>query len=62
MPLTKTIVETMLYGAGEPADSVIPPNAIGFSDQVVTYEYNIEKAKELMAEAGYETASPVRFL
>ncbi len=49
-----TIVETMLYGAGEPADSVIPPNAIGFSDQVVAYEYNIEKAKELMAEAGYE--------
>ena len=47
------IVETMLYGAGEPAYSIIPPNAFGYSDQIVTYEYNIEKAKELMAEAGY---------
>ncbi|WP_251616351.1 ABC transporter substrate-binding protein [Senimuribacter intestinalis] len=27
----EAIVETMLYGAGEPADSVIPPSTFGFS-------------------------------
>ena len=30
----EAIVETMLYGAGEPADSVIPPNAFGFSKKL----------------------------
>ena len=49
----EAIVETMLYGAGEPADSVIPPNAFGFSKKVVSYEHNLEKAKKLMKEAGY---------
>ncbi len=43
----------MLYGAGEPADSIIPPNAFGFLKKIVSYEHNMEKAKELMEEAGY---------
>ena len=49
----EAIVETMLYGAGEPADSVIPPSTFGFSAKIQKYEHNIEKAKELMADAGY---------
>lgn len=49
----KMLVETMLYGAGEPAYSVAPPNAFGFSEKVVPYEFNLEKAKQLMADAGY---------
>lgn len=47
------LVETMLYGAGEPAYSIIPPNAFGYSEKVVPYEYDLEKAKQLMADAGY---------
>ncbi|MGC2871884.1 ABC transporter substrate-binding protein [Ihubacter sp. rT4E-8] len=47
------IVETMLYGAGMRADSVIPPSAFGFSEKVQAYDHNIEKAKQLMADAGY---------
>ncbi len=48
-----TIVETMLYGSGEAADSVIPPNAFGFSENVVKYEFDLEKAKQLMKESKY---------
>ena len=49
----KSIVDTMLYGSGEVADSVIPPNAFGFSANVVKYEYDLKKAKQLMKESKY---------
>jgi len=49
----QAIVDTLLYGAGEVANSIIPPNTFGFSDKVVAYEYNPEKAKKLMKESKY---------
>lgn len=49
---SQTIVDTILYGAGEIAGSIIPPIAFGYQD-VAKYEYNKEKAKELLAQAGY---------
>ena len=49
----EAIVETMLYGAGEPADSIIPPSTFGFSSKVQKYEHDVEKAKKLLADAGY---------
>lgn len=47
------IVDTVICGAGVVATSIAPPNAIGYIDNVPGYEYNVEKAKELLAEAGY---------
>ncbi len=49
---SQTIVDTILYGAGEVAGSIIPPIAFGYQN-VAKYEYNKEKAKELLAQAGY---------
>ena len=49
----EAIVETMLYGAGEPADSVIPSSTFGYSEKIQKYDRDIEKAKQLMADAGY---------
>lgn len=40
-------------GLGTPANSVGNPNMFGYDDEIPTYEYNVERAKELMAEAGY---------
>lgn len=40
-------------GEGEPFDNYIGKAAIGYYDTSVKYEYNPEKAKELLAAAGY---------
>lgn len=47
------IVETIASGSGQAADAIIAPDVFGYYD-VEDYEYNPEKAKELLAEAGYE--------
>lgn len=48
----QAIVENVLFGLGVPADSVVPPHFFGYA-KMTPYEYNPEKAKQLLAEAGY---------
>ncbi len=49
----RAIVEQVMQGAGRPSDAPISPDIFGYSEQEV-YEYNPDKARELLAEAGYE--------
>lgn len=46
------IVDAIAYGSGQPADAIIAPAVFGYSDPG-DYEYDPEKAKALLAEAGY---------
>ena len=46
------IIETILNGTGIPATSMIAPSVAGYVE-APKYEYDLEKAKALMAEAGY---------
>lgn len=48
----KNIVEYLYGGLGVVAKNPLPPTMWGYNDLVVDYEYNPEKAKELLAEAG----------
>lgn len=50
----QAIVDVILNGNGKVATSPIAPGVFGFTDKTKNYEYNVEKAKELMKEAGYE--------
>lgn len=52
------LCETVLNGAAEPASSFLNPGVPGHDDSLEPYEYNIEKAKQLLAEAG---ASDLKF-
>jgi oligopeptide transport system substrate-binding protein len=48
----KTLVDKVLAGVGSPATSLIPPGMPGHVDGL-GQEYDVNKAKQLLAEAGY---------
>lgn len=47
------LIQTAYFGAGIKANSIIGPNIFSHYD-VDKYEYNVEKAKKLLEEAGYK--------
>jgi peptide/nickel transport system substrate-binding protein len=47
------IFKTVFFGRGDKADQVMPPSWWGHDDSIEGYAYDPEKAKELLAEAGY---------
>jgi ABC-type transport system substrate-binding protein len=48
----KTMVDKVLAGVGTPATSLIPPGMPGHIDGI-GQEYDVNKAKQILAEAGY---------
>ena len=47
------IIQSVYQGAGEKAKNPIPPTMWSYNDDVKDYDYNPEKAKELLKEAGF---------
>lgn len=48
------LVKNVYFGAAAPATGYMPSSVWGFDKELPPYEYNVEKAKALMKEAGYE--------
>lgn len=48
------IIDGIYEGFGVPAVGPVPEDIPGFDDSISGLEYDVEKAKELLAEAGYE--------
>ena len=46
------LVETVLNGLVEPAYAIVPPDTLGYYPPQ-TFEYDADRARELLAEAGY---------
>ncbi|MCB8819014.1 ABC transporter substrate-binding protein [Microvirga rosea] len=49
----KTLVRVVLEGLGRPANQLMPTNFFGGSKNLPERPYNVQKAKELLAAAGY---------
>lgn len=49
----QTIIDAFFEGRADIAVNPIPPSVSGYNDAIEGYEYDPEKAKELLAEAGY---------
>ena len=56
----QAIVEQIMQGAGRPSDAPISPDIFGYAQQE-RYKYNPDKARELLAEAGYEDGFETTF-
>lgn len=50
---TTSVVETVWRGVGKVAEGPMAPNVKYADHSIEVHEYNVEKAKELLAEAGY---------
>jgi peptide/nickel transport system substrate-binding protein len=50
----QAIVDTVCYGYGKVADAVVPDSVFEYKKVENPHTYNVEKAKELMKEAGAE--------
>ncbi|BFH17110.1 ABC transporter substrate-binding protein [Paenibacillus dendritiformis] len=50
----EALIANFYEGTAEPAKNPIPPSISGYNDDIVDYEYNVEKAKELLKAAGLE--------
>lgn len=50
----KSIIESFYNGKAIPAKNPMPPSISGYNDDIEEYDYNLDKAKELLKEAGYE--------
>ncbi|MCT2536070.1 ABC transporter substrate-binding protein [Aquibacillus koreensis] len=49
----ESIIAAFYNGYGTPAKNIAPPSAFGFNDDVEAFDYDLEKAKALLEEAGY---------
>ncbi len=47
------IIDAVLMGAGSPSNSPIGPKVFGHNPDIPRYQQNYEKARQLLAEAGY---------
>ena len=55
----KAIVNAVFMGSGTVAKSPIPPNMMGFNNELKDYSYDPEKAKALLKQAGLEKGADV---
>ncbi|MTI14040.1 glutathione ABC transporter substrate-binding protein [Sansalvadorimonas verongulae] len=54
---SQDIIDAVILGAGRPSNSPIGPKVFGYNPDAKQYAQNLEKARQLMAEAGY--TSPI---
>ena len=49
----ETIIQSVFYGQNTFARGILPPGMLGFNPDLVGYPFDRQKARELLAEAGY---------
>ena len=55
------IVDAFYAGQGEVAKEFMPPELFGYADDVTEYEYDPDKAKQLLQDAGYTLPVKIDF-
>lgn len=56
------ITENVMSGYGTPVATIAPDYFVGHSEDLEPYEFDQDRARELLAEAGYEDGFPLRLM
>ncbi len=51
----EAIIQTIYYGNAELAQSILPPTSWAYDDRGIQYQYDPEKARRLLQEAGHSS-------
>ncbi|WP_066318891.1 ABC transporter substrate-binding protein [Bacillus sp. FJAT-29814] len=57
----KGIADAFFYGLAEPVKNMLPSSSWAYNNDVEDYDYDVEKAKQLLAEAGYPNGFELQF-
>jgi peptide/nickel transport system substrate-binding protein len=57
----RPMMQYLSRGFARPANSILPPESWAYNDDVPRYEYNPERARQLLDAAGYPAVNGVRF-
>ncbi|WP_462421860.1 glutathione ABC transporter substrate-binding protein [Salinicoccus sp. Marseille-QA3877] len=49
----ESVIEGIFNGSGRKAQGILPPSMLGYDEDLEGYEYDMERAEELLDEAGY---------
>jgi peptide/nickel transport system substrate-binding protein len=49
----KSIIDAFFAGAAVPAKNPMPPSIAGYNDDIKPYDFDLNKAKQLLAQAGF---------
>ena len=49
----KTIIDRVLFGTADQMSAAVAPGVLGYDESLQPYEYNPDKAKQLLSEAGF---------
>ena len=55
------VVDAFYAGQGEVATQFMPPEVFGYADDVTTYEFDPDKAKQILEDAGYDLPLEISF-
>jgi peptide/nickel transport system substrate-binding protein len=59
--IDKDAILQITHGAGKPANCILPPNMPGYDSTCNPYPHDVDKAKQLMAQAGYANGFTTKF-
>jgi peptide/nickel transport system substrate-binding protein len=57
----QAVVDNFYSGRGAVATQFMPPEVVGYADDVPTYSYDPEKAKQILTDAGYTLPVAIEF-